>query len=277
MAYPVGPLEKGLADIVGKVLSLSRLHIGIGSGAAALRVAREANLYAQFRIAFGINVALFPLMINQMNLLEENAKRTAAAAFKIYAEFIALGERLAAGMKELQKIDDLKERKRVFILRELIMLQKIVTCYKGPELIRLAISFYGGHGIMEDFTSLPRFHRDALIMELWEGPRNVLLTQIHRDFSRVRDWYPADEFVRDILFPMDADIVEPLAAEFLRVMSHESLLKNDEKTLAICRDWEKLSNELFEAYQQQALAELNYQGKPLKFSRLLRDFKKREK
>ncbi|NVM53303.1 MAG: acyl-CoA dehydrogenase family protein [Candidatus Helarchaeota archaeon] len=276
VAYPIGPLESGLADIVGVVLSLSRLHIGIGAGAAALRVAREATLYAQFRTAFGINVALFPMMINQINSLNHSAKRTAAATFKIYAEFIALGERLAAGMKELHKIKEISERKRRFRLRELIMLQKIVTCLEGPELIRLAISFYGGHGIMEDFTPLPRFHRDALIQELWEGPRNVLLTQIHRDFQRVADWYPADEFVRDIFVGADADIVEPLAAEFLRIMSYESLLKNDEKTLAICRDWEQFSNDLFKAYQEQALAELNYQGKPLNFSRLLREFKKRE-
>lgn len=276
VGYPVGPLESGLADIVGNVLSLSRLHIGIGNGAGGLRCVREAILYAQFRTAFGINIALFPLMINQINRLEHSARRTAAAAFKIFGEFIALGESLASGMKELQQIDDIKMRKRRFRLRELIMLQKIVTCDEAPELIRLAISFFGGHGIMEDFSSLPRFHRDSLIMELWEGPRNVLLTQIHRDLQRVNDWYPADDFIRDLLVNVDSDIVEPLAAEFQRIISHESLLKNDEATLQICKDWEKLSNEIFWAYQDQALIELNYQGKPLKFTRLLREFKKRD-
>ena len=155
------------------------------------------------------------------------------------------------------------------------MLQKIVVAHQAPEMIRLAISFFGGHGIMEDFLSLPRFHRDAMINELWEGPRNVLLTQIHRDFQRVKNWYPADEFVRDILEGMDPDLVEPLAAEFHRIMSHETLLKNDEQTLAICKDWEMLSTKLFNIYQDLALAELNYQGKPLKFSQLLRKFKKR--
>ncbi|MHA1129695.1 MAG: acyl-CoA dehydrogenase family protein [Candidatus Helarchaeota archaeon] len=277
VAYPVGPLSSGLADIVGTVLSLSRLHIGIGMGAGGLRCAREAILYAQFRTAFGINIALFPLMLNQIHRLDHHAKRTAAAAFKIYAEYIALGEQLAAGMKELLKIDKLTERKRRFRLRELIMLQKIVVCYEAPELIRLAISFFGGHGIMEDFTSLPRFHRDSMIMELWEGPRNVLLTQIHRDLQRVADWYPADEFIRDLLVGLDADIVEPLAAEFLRIITHESLLKQDDLTQRICQDWEKLSNEIFWAYQDLALAELNYKGKHLKFSRLLREFKRRIK
>ena len=51
-------------------------------------------------------------------------------------------------------------------------------------------------------------------------------------------------------------------------------MRSDMKTLQICRDWEKLSTELFHEYQDQALAELDYAGKPLKFSKLLRKFKK---
>ncbi|MFX0066485.1 MAG: acyl-CoA dehydrogenase family protein [Candidatus Hermodarchaeota archaeon] len=273
VAYPIGPLEKGLADVVGIVLSLSRLHVAFGLAAGALRVVRDAILYAQFRTAFGIPVASFPLMINQINDLRQYAMRSAAGAFKVYSEYIHFGEELISGIRDLQKIEDLDERKRRFRLRELIMLQKIVVADEAPAMTRLAISFFGGHGIMEDFLSLPRFHRDSLVMELWEGPRSVLLTQIHRDFSRVTDWYSADEFVRDLLEGADASIVEPLAAEFLRIMSHESLLVDDEETLRICRDWEKLSNKLFNAYQDQALRELNYSGEPLNFSESLEKLK----
>lgn len=276
VAYPVGPLEKGLADVVGIVLSLSRLHVAFGMAASGLRVAREATLYAQFRTAFGVSVASFPLMINQINDLNHAVMRTAAGAFKVYSEFIYFGEVLISGIRDLQEIDDLEERKRRFRLRELIMLQKIVVADESPALIRTAISFFGGHGIMEDFLSLPRFHRDSLIMELWEGPRNVLLTQIHRDFQRVTDWYSADEFCHDLLEGADSYLIENLAREFNRIISHDSLLRNDSETLAICRDWQVLSNKLIHAYQNQALAELNYKGKPLKFSRILRK-KKREK
>ena len=277
IAYPVGPLKDGLANIVGIVLSLSRLHVAFGTAAAALRVAREAVLYAQFRTAFGINVALFPMAMNQINELAQQSRRTAAGVFKIYGEFISLGEELITGIKKLESIQDLEERKRRFRLRELIMLQKIVLTYEAPRLIRLAISFYGGHGIMEDFLCFPRMLRDALIQELWEGPRNVLLTQIHRDFSRVKDWYPPDEFVYDILKGLDLDTTEPLAAEFIRIMSHKSLLKTDEETLTICQDWDDFSSILFSAYQELAYLELNYQPKSLKFSGLLRKFKKRLK
>jgi alkylation response protein AidB-like acyl-CoA dehydrogenase len=275
VAYPVGSFEDGLANVVGIVLSMSRFHVANWASAAGLRIAREATLYAQFRDVFGLPAASFPLMINQINDLNLYAMRTAATVFKIYSMFIENGEKLVPGMKELVQIEKLDERKSRFRLRELIMLQKIVVADEAPRFARLAISFFGGHGIMEDFLSLPRFHRDAMINELWEGPRNVLLTQIHRDFQRVKEWYAPDDFVRDLLVVMDPDIVEPLAAEFLRIMSHETLLKNDKQTLAICRDWEKFSAELFHAYQDQALAELNYQGKPLKFSKLLREFKKK--
>ncbi|UCC19447.1 MAG: acyl-CoA dehydrogenase family protein [Promethearchaeota archaeon] len=276
VAYPVGPLEMGLADIVGIVLSLSRLHVAFGMASGALRVAREAILYSQFRTAFGIPISSFPMMINQINELDHFAKRSAAGCFKVYSEYIHFNEELISGIRELEKIEDLEERKRRFRLRELIMLQKIVVADEAPKMIRKAISFYGGHGIMEDFLSSPRFHRDSMIMELWEGPRNVLLTQIHRDLSRVKDWYPADEFCRDLLTGRDSDLIEEYSSEFNRIMSHDSLLRNDEETLKICRDWEIFSEKLFITYQEQALMELNYTGEPLKFSKLLRKFKKRE-
>lgn len=276
VAYPVGPLEKGLADIVGIVLSLSRLHVAFGMSSGALRVVREAILYSQFRDAFGVPISSFPMMVNQINELELFAKRTAAATFKIYSEYIHFNEELISGIRELEKIEDIEERKRRFRLRELIMLQKIVVADEAPAMIRKAISFYGGHGIMEDFLSSPRFHRDSMIMELWEGPRNVLLTQIHRDFSRVKDWYPADDFCRDLLTGSNSDIIDKYSSEFDRIMSHDSLLRNDEKTLAICKDWENFSTKLFNAYQDQALKELDYTGKPLKFSKLLREFRKRD-
>ncbi len=275
VAYPIGPLEKGLANVIGIVLSISRLHVGFGTASTALRAVREAILYSQFRHAFGVPTSSFPLMINQIKELEHYAKRTAAGAFKVYSEFIKFNEELKSGIRELEQIDDIEERKRRFRLRELIMLQKIVVADEAPQMIRKAISFFGGHGVMEDFLSLPRFHRDSMIMELWEGPRNVLLTQIHRDFSRVRDWYSPEEFVKDLLQGASNDVIEPLAKEFTRIMKHDSLLRNDEKTLKICNDWEILANKLFIAYQEQALREMNYTGKSLKFSKLLRKFKKR--
>jgi alkylation response protein AidB-like acyl-CoA dehydrogenase len=60
------------------------------------------------------------------------------------------------------------------------MLQKITASWDCTDAIRGAMSVFGGHGVMEDFSVLPRLYRDAAVNELWEGPRNVLLTQMHR-------------------------------------------------------------------------------------------------
>ena len=277
VGYPIGPLENGLRNIVGIVLSLSRLHIAFGMSAGALKVARDATLYSQFRTAFGVPLSAFPLMINQINDINQYAKRSAAGVFKLYSEYIHFGENLISGLKDLEDIGDFEEKKRRFRLRELIMLQKVVVADEAPAMIRKAISFFGGHGIMEDFLSLPRFHRDSMIMELWEGPRNLLLTQIHRDFTKVKEWYPADEFVRDLLKGAEDDKVEELAFEFLRIMTHDSLLSNDEDTLEICRAWENLSERLVHAYQEQALTELNYTEQSPKFTKLKRKISKRIK
>jgi alkylation response protein AidB-like acyl-CoA dehydrogenase len=266
VAYPVGPLSSGLADIVGIVLTLSRLHVALGLAAAGLRAAREATWYAHFRSAFGVEIARFPLLKNQLDDVNEFARRSVAGLFKIYAEFVALGETFAAGFSELRAVDDVQQRRRLFRLRELILWQKLVVADEAPAKLRLAISFFGGHGIMEDFTALPRLMRDAMIMELWEGPRNVLLTQIHRDVGRASAWYPAGELCRDLLAGCDTATVDSLAGEFEHVMSHPhvmlshpSLLTPDARTSAVCRQWERLSTALFQAYQKQALAELDDQ------------------
>jgi len=275
VGYPIGPLEKGLANVVGIVLSISRLHVAFGMAAAALRIAREATLYAQFREAFGVPVSNFPLMINQINDLNQYAKRAAAGAFKIYSEYIYFDEKLISGIRNLQEIDNMKERRRRFRLRELIMFQKIVVADDAPAMTRMAISFFGGHGVMEDFLSFPRFFRDSIIMELWEGPRNVLLTQIHRDFQRVAEWYSADEFIKDLLDGLEKERVQDLAMRFQKIISHDSLLKADEETLQLCRDWQSLSNEIFHAYQDLAFKEMGYEEEALKFSKLLRKFRKK--
>lgn len=276
VAYPIGPLENGLADVVGIVLSISRLHVAFGMASGGIRVAREAILYSQFRNAFGVPVASFPLMANQIEELNKNIKRAAAAAFKVYAEYINFGEKLISGIRELEKIDDLTDRKKRFRLRELIMLQKIVVADDAPRLIRMAISFFGGHGIMEDFLSLPRLHRDSMIMELWEGPRLVLLTQIHRDLQRVAEWYSADDFVKDLLKGAEKEVIDPLAKSFREIINHDTLLRNDAETRAICREWEYISTEIMHAYQDHALDELFFKDKPLKFNRLFKNFKKQE-
>jgi alkylation response protein AidB-like acyl-CoA dehydrogenase len=253
VAYPVGPLDRGLANVVGIVLTLSRLTIGLSGAAGMTRAAREVKQYAGFREAFGQALESFPMVSHQFEEIETAARRTTAGAFRIYREFIDLGGIFKGAFDSQQ--DPVTARRR-FNLRELIMLQKITAAWDAAHQLRLAMSLLGGQGVIEDFSSLPRLFRDAVINELWEGPRNVLLTQIHRDLQKARGRYPVRDFVRAILSGGDGARVEAIAEETEALVTHTSLTSFDEQTRQACKRWDALCHRLFHAYQDQALAEV---------------------
>lgn len=251
VAYPVGPLERGVANVVGIVLTFSRMTVGLSGCAFMARAYREARAYSEFRDAFGLKIGQFPLAAGQLRNMEKMTKRTTAAAFKVNRDILALEGGITGKAK-----DDGMDRKTRFNVRELIMLQKMTASWDSTDVLRTAMSMFGGHGVMEDFSALPRLYRDSAINELWEGPRNVLLTQMHRDFVKARDWYPADEFVSNILEGSDESVGKALGKEMNALIAHENIYIPDEKTLEICSRWDHFCHDLFHAYQDVALAEV---------------------
>ena len=253
IAYPLGSLDKGLANVVGLVLTHARLIVGLGAGAYMTRAVREAKKYAEFRLAFGMPIGRFPMVAGQLSRMEHATQRTVAGAFKIYRDFLALEGGLKAG---LQKNEADKMRKQRFNIRELIMLQKITATWDCTDIIREAISIFGGNGVIEDFSSLPRLYRDSAVNELWEGPRNVLLTQIHRDMQCVIDWYSPSDFVGNILDGLDPTRIDELGREMSELLSHDNLFQMDDKTVDVCLRWDAFCHNLFHAYQDLSLQEL---------------------
>jgi alkylation response protein AidB-like acyl-CoA dehydrogenase len=253
VAYQAGPLDRGLANVVGIVLTYSRLTVGLSAAASMTRAAREAKGYAERRSAFGLNINLFPMLKGQLKKLDLYAKRTTAGAFKLYHQFLALPGGLKGGV-----VTDEPEgiRKNRFRIRELIMLQKITTSWDATDMLRLAMSVFGGHGVMEDFSSLPRLFRDAAINELWEGPRNVLLTQIHRDLSKAAPWYPPEIFVKDILSGADKKVIADLSDK-MKELSESNLLGDGDSSITACEKWDTFCHDLYHAYQDMALRDIN--------------------
>jgi alkylation response protein AidB-like acyl-CoA dehydrogenase len=252
LAYPVGPLDRGVANVVGIVLTLSRLVVGFGMSGGMARGLREARKYAEYRTAFGLAIKDFPMVAAQLATMEHRAKRATAASFKVYRDFIGLPGGLSPGLTTDEPLE--LKRKR-FEVRQLIMLQKITVASDANDDARLGISVFGGHGVMEDFSSFPRMLRDGLVNELWEGPRNVLLTQMHRDFQRVVAWYPPAEFVTDLLAGADPAVIEEFSGEIQELLAIPHLFEMNERTLEICRRWDDFCARLFHAYQDLAFAE----------------------
>ncbi|MFH1529424.1 MAG: acyl-CoA dehydrogenase family protein [Pseudomonadota bacterium] len=255
-AYQVGPLDRGVANVTGIVLTTSRLTVGLSSAANMLRAVREARAYAEFREAFGQPIARYPLVTGQLRRIEHRARATLVGAFSVYRDFLRLPDGFRGGLST-DEPDDVRRLR--FRVRELVMLQKIVASLDSTDVLRTAMSIFGGHGIMEDFSALPRLYRDSAINELWEGPRNVLLTQIHRDLQRVASWYPTDAFVRDVLAGAPEAVVGPLARETAALVAHPSLLTPDEDTIAVADRWDRLADALMHTVQDNALREVEDQ------------------
>jgi alkylation response protein AidB-like acyl-CoA dehydrogenase len=253
VAYAVGPTNRGVANAVGIVLTLSRLAVASSSAAAMTRASREALVYSQFRDVFGKKICEWPLAVSQLRYLADTAQRTTAGAFKVYDLFIRLGTKLQAG---LSSQEPLETRKLRFNLRELIILQKLVSAYETVDVVRKAMSILGGHGVIEDFSSLPRLFRDATVNELWEGPRNVLLMQVFRDIQRASSWYPPEEFARNILQGVSKDTVESLSSRLKDFLVKPPLIELERGALERAAQWETFCDELFRAYQEQALNEV---------------------
>lgn len=98
--------------------------ISLASAASMARAAREAQKYAEFRTASGREIHQFPMVANQVARLGKYAHRTVAGAFKLYQAFLRHQDKLS---DKLDGSADSAEQKERFDIRELIMLQNILS------------------------------------------------------------------------------------------------------------------------------------------------------
>jgi alkylation response protein AidB-like acyl-CoA dehydrogenase len=204
LAYPVGPLDRGLANLVRHVLTTSRFYC-VQSAASTLRQAeRLAGAYAGFRTAFGRRLTEFPLARERLEEIRMARRRALAC----YFELLRMWEEEGATEPEGSDADEaLHEASTDF--RILMSLCKPVLTAASTRLTREAMMLLGGNGIEERFSPLPRLYRDAVIMEIWEGPHDVLFTQALRDLRRFR--IDPEAFVRRVAGEGHEDLARRLA------------------------------------------------------------------
>lgn len=241
VAYRIGPQDRGVALAVSIVLTRSRLDIGFASAAFVMRAAREAKLYARFRNVFDRQIDEFPMASAQLEDLEDAAKRMVATAFHLYQDFLIYE-------KQPNSIE-------AFAIRELILLQKIYASREAVEKLRLAISIFGGHGAMEDFSAIPRLFRDSMVNELWEGPRNVLLAQIYRDFHKARNKMSVATIIHAMFPHLSEEEVTDYAVQIEAILAVNLVDLPTVENRKAARKWEWIWEELFTGYQQAIVKE----------------------
>jgi alkylation response protein AidB-like acyl-CoA dehydrogenase len=169
LAWAIGPLDRGVANLVDHVLATSRIAC-VWYAAATLRQSeRVVRAYAGFRTAFGRPIADYTLVRRTIDDIALARERALAVAFELV--------RLWAAPDGTPEAAD---------FRLLLSLAKPVLTRRASELAHDAVLLLGANGIEERFSPLPRLYRDAAVMETWEGPHNVLLAQARRDLARLR-------------------------------------------------------------------------------------------
>ncbi len=171
LGWPVGPLEKGLANMVGIVLTASRVYNTLGSAALVRQAHRHAQAYASYRKAFGRSIAEFAVPADTLASLKIASQRLTAGAFGVLDRWLAAQDKNADDETKL-------------VSRFLVMLSKPSATRRGTHWVHEAMMLLGGNGIEEEFSLLPRLYRDAAIFETWEGPHTLLYAQCMHDMLR---------------------------------------------------------------------------------------------
>lgn len=228
-AYPVGPLDKGVSNVLKYVLVTSRFYCVLTAVAFLRQAERVINAYTEFRTAFGRKLVEFPLV-----------RETLSKIRSVRATYLAVVFELLQWWEKSQK----NEQPATGDFRIMMSLSKAVITAQTTHYLHEAMMLLGGNGIEECFSPLPRLYRDGVILETWEGPHNVLFTQALRDMQR---------------FEIDpAAFVSRIAGE-----KRTDLSKKLEKMLAMADDPETtlafaaLANPLVEAFGERLLSESN--------------------
>jgi hypothetical protein len=169
VAYAVGSPQRGLPNLARHVLTTSRFYCVQSAASTLRRGERIAEAYVGFRTAFGRRLGDFPAVRERLAEIRRERKRALAC----YLELLRLWEAARGGDEGAD-----------VAFRILLSLCKPVLTERSTRLTREAMVLLGGNGIEERFSPLPRLYRDALIMEIWEGPHDVLFAQELRHLRR---------------------------------------------------------------------------------------------
>ena len=69
-------------------------------------------------------------------------------------------------------------------------------------------------------------------------------------------WYEPGDFVRELLPGTGRRRVDQLGSSLTELLAYESLVATDPKTLEVCERWDAFCTELFHAYQDEAVSEV---------------------
>ncbi|MFQ5775629.1 MAG: acyl-CoA dehydrogenase family protein [Kiloniellaceae bacterium] len=146
-----------------EALEYSRIHNAVAACGVQRRAFLEAMCWASHREAFGATIRGYPMVRDVLLDLVTELEACAALAFEAALTFdAALAD----------------ERRRPW-LRTATALAKYRTAEEGVRAATRAIELVGGNGYTEDWPTA-RLYRDAMVLQVWEGPANIQALELLR-------------------------------------------------------------------------------------------------
>lgn len=158
-AYLLGEKDKGIYYTMENLM-VSRLSNIIGATAVSRKSYLEAYFYTQKRKAFGKKLIEQPLVQKDLLDMEVSIEGSIALAFKAINEF------------DMVWRDKPPYTDRYHYSRLLTHIAKNITADISANVTKTAMELHGGIGFLSEFM-VERWHREALITPIWEGPSNI--------------------------------------------------------------------------------------------------------
>ncbi len=186
-AHLIGREDEGVY-LTLEILNVSRLANAVGAMATAQKAHLEVLERVRRRAAFGKTLRDHPLIRRDLTDL---AVRSAGG--------------LALTFRAVEQFDRVWKEKRPYppayhYARLLIHLAKNRTAEHASAMTALGMELFGGLGFLEEYA-VARWHREALITPIWEGPSNIQAL----DFLEAVQKYKAHEpLLAEVLPRLDA-------------------------------------------------------------------------
>ncbi len=185
-AHLVGREEDGVY-LTLEVLNVSRLANAVGAMATAKKAHLEVLERVRRRAAFGKTLRDHPLIRRDLTDLAVRSAGGLALAFCAIDQF----DRVWPARKPYPPA--------YHYARFLIHLAKNRTADHAAAMTALGMELFGGLGFLEEYA-IARWHREALITPIWEGPSNIQAL----DFLEAVQKYSAHEpFLDDVVPRLD--------------------------------------------------------------------------
>lgn len=158
-AILLGKLDEGIYYTMENLM-VSRLSNSIGAVSVARKSYLETYAYSKKRSAFGVKLIEHPLVQRDLLDMELSIEGALAIAFKAIDEFDKTWRQVPPYSPEYH------------YARLLTHISKNITADLSAYVTKLAMELHGGLGFLSEFP-IERWHREALITPIWEGPSNI--------------------------------------------------------------------------------------------------------